>query len=102
MCMLNRKASPFIAYPLTGIALLIVTLSAVGLAQPGRRLDSPPNRSVVTITRVKPDMLNQWHDLQKNAVVPALKKRGVKTRAVYTSGPFGSAFEYTIVQSLTK
>src|SRR5262249_36991142 len=35
-----------------------------------------------TIVHVKPEMLTEWLDLQKNAVVPALKKAGVKTRTV--------------------
>jgi hypothetical protein len=47
-------------------------------------------------------MLNEWLDLQKNRVVPALKKGDMTTRTVYASGLFGKAFEYTIVQPLTK
>jgi hypothetical protein len=57
---------------------------------------------VVTIIRIKPETLNEWLDLQKNGVVPALKKDGVTTRTVYASGLFGNAFEYTIVQPMTK
>jgi hypothetical protein len=82
------------------VALAIVpTLS---MAQPGMRLDSPSTRSVVTIVHIKPEMLNEWLDLQKNGVVPALKKHGMTTRTVYASGAFGVAFEYTIIQPLTK
>jgi hypothetical protein len=42
-------------------------------------------------------MTTEWLDLQKNAVVPALKKAGVKTRTVYASGVFGEAFTYMLV-----
>jgi hypothetical protein len=66
-------------------------------AQPGRRLESPADRSLITVIHVKPEMLTEWLDLQKNAVVPALKKAGVKARTVYSSGVFGEAFGYTIV-----
>src|SRR5260370_25879852 len=72
------------------------------LAQPGLRMDSPSTRSVVTIVHIKPEMLNEWLDLQKNVVVPALKKRGMTTGTVYASGAFGAAFEYTIIQPLSK
>jgi hypothetical protein len=36
-------------------------------------------------------------DLQKNAVVPALKKAGVRARTVYASGIFGEAFTYMLI-----
>jgi len=77
-------------------------LIAPCLAQPGRRLESPADRSLVTIIRVKPEMLSEWLDLQRNQVVPALKKSGVKTRTVYGSGIFGKAFEYTVIQPMKK
>ncbi len=83
-------------------ALLAAVVSVSSLAQPGRRLESPANRSLVTIVRVKPEMLDEWLDLQTSVVVPAMKKAGVKTRTVYTSGIFGRAFEYTIVQPLNR
>jgi hypothetical protein len=87
------------------VCVAIVTLATVlavpCLAQPGRRLESPANRSLVTVVTIKPDMLDEWIDLQKNAVVPALKKAGVKTRTVYTGGIFSNAFEYTIIQPMS-
>lgn len=77
-------------------AILAVGLSTIVMAQPA------PTRWRVTVTRVKPEMLNEWIDLQKNEVVPALKKGGVTSRTVYTTGLFGNAFEYTIVQPMGK
>jgi hypothetical protein len=80
---------------------LIAAIAAIpGLlcfAQPGRRLESPAERSMVTIVRVKPEMAGEWLELQKSAVVPALKKAGVKTRTVYASGIFGEAFTYMLI-----
>ena len=58
--------------------------------------------SRVTITHVKPDMLSEWVDLQKNEVVPALKKAGIKTRTVYSTGLFGNSYEYVQIQPLEK
>jgi hypothetical protein len=87
----------------SAVTLLIAASSATpGFAQPGRRLESPANRSLVVIVRVKPEMLGAWLDLQKKAVVPALKKSGVTSRTVYSSRVFGTAFEYRILQPLSR
>jgi hypothetical protein len=72
-----------------GVVLLAAALSNPCLAQ--------SSMSRVTITHVRPDMLTEWVDLQKNEVVPALKKAGEKTRTVYVSGLFGSSYEYVII-----
>lgn len=54
-------------------------------------------RARVTITHVKPDMVNEWLDLQKNEVLPARKKGGVKTQTVLATSIFGSAYEYVTI-----
>src|SRR5260370_3525970 len=76
--------------------VLAVGLSTAAMAQ------NAPTRWRVTVTRVKPEMQNEWIDLQKNEVVPALKKGGVANRTVYATGLFGNAFEYIIVQPMGK
>jgi len=80
-----------------GVALLAYALSVQCLAQP-----ATPQLARVTITHVKPDMLNEWLDLQKNEVVPALKKAGQTTRTVYVTSLFGSAYEYVIITPFQK
>jgi hypothetical protein len=42
-------------------------------------------------------MLNEFIDLEKNEVVPALKKGGTKSRTVYQAALFGDSFEFAIV-----
>ncbi len=79
-------------------AVLAVSLSSLCLAQPAQA----PNRSRVTITKVKPEMLNEWQDLQKNEVLPALKKAGVKAQTVYATTLFGDGFEYTTITPFGK
>ena len=85
-----------------GFLTIPAVLSLSALAQPGRRLDSPSNRSLVTIVDVVPGMTDEWLSLQRNIVIPELKKAGVKTRTVYKSGVFGAAYRYTITQPLNK
>lgn len=77
--------------------VLATTLSTYCLAQ------APTSGFArVTVTHVKPDMVNEWLDLQKNEVVPALKKAGVSTRTVLSSGLFGTAGEYSVIQPFQK
>jgi hypothetical protein len=75
-----------------GALMLASGLSTICVAQ------SSPYRTRVTVTQLKPDMINEWVDLQKNEVVPALKKAGIKTRSVLSSGIFGRAGEYVVSQ----
>src|SRR5258708_27655748 len=78
----------------TSVAILTAGLSTLCLAQ--------SVKSRVTITHVRPEMVNEWIDLQKNEVVPALKKAGVKSRTVYSSGLFGNSYEYVVVTPMEK
>jgi hypothetical protein len=79
------------------IATLAVTFCSQSPAQ-----TEMPLRSRVTVTHVKPDMLAEWVDLQKNEVVPALKKGGDKTRTVYATSIFGDAYEYVLISPIEK
>src|SRR5258706_13479734 len=81
-----------------GGVVLAASLSTLAPAQPA----PTPTLYRYTHTRVKPDMLNEWLDLQKNEVVPALKKAGQTTRTVYVSGLFGNSYEYVIITPFAK
>lgn len=56
-------------------------------------------RFMGTLTQVKPDMLDEWFDLQKNEVVPALKKAGVSSRTVSRSA-LGNTYEFLSISPL--
>lgn len=47
----------------------------------------------VTITHVKPEMINEWIALQKESNI-ASKKGGQKTRTMYQTSIFGNSYEY--------
>jgi hypothetical protein len=61
-----------------------------------------PNRSRVNVIHVKPDMVNEFIELEKNEVVPALKKGGAKSRTVYRTTTFGPGFEFVVVTPFQK
>ena len=75
--------------------LTLSLLPTLGLAQqPGAAPGT--TRYQVTVVRIKPDMIDEWIDLQKNEVIPALKKGGVTQRTVMQTA-IGNSFEYTIL-----
>jgi hypothetical protein len=83
--------------------MLATVLSTLYLAQrPGFAQPPATNTYRVTITQVKPDMLNEWLDLQKSEVVPALRKGGVTGRTLLSSGLFGTTGEYMDIQPFAK
>jgi hypothetical protein len=61
----------------------------------------PPQWSSISIVRVKPDMVAEWQDLQKNVVNPALKKAGMKERSVFETAVFGESYEYVVITPIT-
>jgi hypothetical protein len=61
----------------------------------------PPQWSAISVVRVKPDMVAEWQDLQKNVVNPALKKAGVKERSIFETAVFGNSYEYVVITPIT-
>jgi len=64
--------------------------------------DAPAQQwSSISIVRVKPDMVADWQDLQKNVVNPALKKAGVKERSIFETAVFGESYQYVVITPIT-
>jgi hypothetical protein len=51
----------------------------------------------VQVVRVKPEMLTEWQEFQRNEVIPALQKGGIKRRDAWQTATFGEAYEYVFV-----
>ncbi len=80
----------------------LLCLAAVAAAQ-NTQQQAPQNTWIrVTTVKVKPDMVQEWRDLEKNEVMPAYKKAGVAAYAVWQTTMFGDAYEYNIVTPITK
>src|SRR5437879_6366900 len=82
------------------IAMLALCLSTFCLAQT-QTSTAPPTHNQVVIIHVKPDMQNEWFDLQKNELVPAQKKGGLASRTTYQT-LLGNSSEYVIVTPFNK
>ena len=64
--------------------------------------DAPaPQWSSISVVHVKPDMVAEWQDLQKNVVNPALKKAGVKERSIFETAVFGEGYEFVVITPIT-
>jgi hypothetical protein len=59
----------------------------------------PPKREMiqVTVVKVKPDLLNEWLEFQKNETIPMLKKAGATRRDAWQTGIFGESGMYAFV-----
>jgi hypothetical protein len=69
-------------------------------AQPASTTPLP--RVAVTIVQIKPELINEWQEFQKNEVIPTLRKGGVSERTGLVTA-IGESFEYiflTPVKSL--
>ncbi len=49
------------------------------------------------MVRVKPAMLGRWRDLYRHEIVPAYKKAGIPSFAVWRTIPFGDTYEFTLL-----
>jgi hypothetical protein len=75
------------------VASITVVGSGLADAQPAT------TRMLVTVSRLKPDRVDEWLSLQAREVVPALKRAGVSTRVVYET-VIGERAEFVSVRPL--
>ena len=105
-----------------GLAVVAVSLAMVGAhltaqqsapaakapaaAKPASQPASttPLPRAAITIVQIKPELINEWQEFQKNETIPTLRKAGVTGRTALAT-VFGESFEYvflTPVKSLAE
>ena len=72
------------------------TAAQTTAAQPAQPTATPPVYNV-RITHVKPNMVRAFQELQKNEVLPALKKGGVKESSFWTTAQFGDSYEIVTI-----
>ena len=82
------------------IAVVVGISLAYSLRSSGQQPVAPVQRSQVNVTRVKPDMIDEFLDFQAKQTLPALKKAGVPQRDLYQS-VLGPAFEFRSVTPIT-
>lgn len=86
--------------PAAVIAVLVGLSVAYSLRPAGQQPAPQVQRSQVNVTRVKPDMVDEFLDFQAKQTVPALKKAGVPQRDLYQSA-LGPLFEFRSITPIT-
>jgi hypothetical protein len=82
---------------LLAVGIGVLTLVGAPARSLSQQMSPVPNvRSYVQVIRLKPDMVTEWIALQRDEVIPAQKKAGVKSRTTLVT-QVGNAFEYTIL-----
>jgi hypothetical protein len=87
---------PMIAWARRASLLLLLIAACSSFAQETRPTTT---RLLVTVSRLKPEMVDRWIALQQSEVVPALKKAGITERVVYQT-LIGEATEFMSVRPL--
>ncbi len=97
----RRAVTPRIGAALCAAALLAFAAADGRFAAAQERAAAPPpiTRLLVTTYRLKPESVPRWLALEQTEVVPALKKAGVATRAVYRT-IVGDATEFQVRQPI--
>lgn len=54
----------------------------------------------IDTVQVKPEMWTEYRALERDEVIPALRKAGVRSRAAWTTAEFGSTYEIVLVRPL--
>ena len=85
-----------------GGVLALIVLGAIVLTaiQPQAPRPQPaPKREMlqVTVAKIKPELVDQWLEFQKNETIPMLRKSGLKSRDAWTTATFGEGFTYAFV-----
>lgn len=82
---------------LRAVGIAVLVFAAAPTHSLSQQTGAVPNtRSYVQVIRLKPDMVNEWIALQRDEVIPAQKKAGVKSRTTLVT-QVGNSFEYTIL-----
>jgi hypothetical protein len=55
----------------------------------------------IDTVQVKPEMWTEYRTLERDEVIPALRKAGVLSRAAWTTAEFGSTYELVLVRPVT-
>ncbi len=83
------------------VAAVGLTFAMAASVASAQSTNSQPQRISVTTVQVKPDMVGTFEDLIKQTIDPLKEEGSVPWRRVWTTGPFGQAFEYVIVAPMT-
>ena len=86
----------------SGTIALVLSLSGQPVdAQAGAaRAASVQTWLRIDTVQVKPEMWNEYRDIERDEVIPALRKSGVRSRAAWRTAEFGSTYEVVLARPI--
>ena len=78
----------------TLVFAMLVLVPTLSVAQSG---DPEPSLISIVVIGIKADMVEDWEDLQKNELGPALQEAGLAFRDIWQTAAFGDTNQYAIV-----
>lgn len=84
---------------LISIGIAIVLAGARGPV--GAQTSTAQNWLRVDTVQVKPEMWTEYRTIERDEVIPALRKAGVRSRAAWRTAEFGSTYELVFVRPIT-
>lgn len=80
--------------------LLFAMLLCVPTLSVAQSEGAEPSLISIVVIVIKADMVEDWEDLQKNELGPALQKAGVAFRDIWQTAAFGDSHQYAIVEPI--
>ena len=101
MQMCVSKTRRFIGISVLLVAVMLPSLSAAqNRPAPKSAASGTREMFVVNLVRARLDMVNEWQDLVKNELVPALRKGGVSEYIVLRTATFGGSGEFLLFRRI--
>jgi len=89
-------------HPSRGTAVAAVATVALAVAMVGTRATAqqatPQTWLRIDTVQVKPDAWEEYREIERDEVIPALRKAGVSSRAAWRTAEFGSTYEVVLVR----
>lgn len=85
--------------PVTSLVSAGIVIVLAGSGGPARaQIGTAQTWLRVDTVQVKPEMWTEYRDLERDEVIPALRKAGVRYRASWRTAEFGSTYEVVLVR----
>ena len=98
-----RRSFPLAGIATAALAILLGTQGPVASTAQVAQTSGPQPAAArswlrIDTVQVKPEMWTEYRTLERDEVIPALRKAGVRSRAAWTTAEFGATYEVVLVR----
>jgi hypothetical protein len=97
---MRYTSAPVSRLAVAGITMVLAVTGGSTAAQPPAQTATPRTWLRVDRVQVKPELWAEYRDIERDEVIPALRKAGVRFRAVWRTAEFGSTYELIMVRPI--